>query len=241
LSPNGRVSTEVDAHLSFNTDQTVDKALRLVDLYEKKGIGPERLYIKLASTWEGIRACEALERRGISCNMTLLFSFAQAVAAADAGASLVSPFVGRILDWYRKEESRDFTPKEDPGVISVRQIYLYYKKYGYSTIIMAASFRNVDEIRLLAGCDNITIAPPLLAELEASTDPLPWALWPEMPGGEDLVQCELGTEDRRLFDQLHGADRMAVAKLKEGIDGFALDQMKLEDMIAAAAGGPGVK
>ncbi|EFN50875.1 hypothetical protein CHLNCDRAFT_33289 [Chlorella variabilis] len=228
----GRVSTEVDAHLSFDAQATYDKALHLVDLYVERGIDPKRLYIKIASTWDGIRACEMLQQEGIDCNMTLLFSFAQAVACADAGAALISPFVGRILDWHKKEHKRMYTPEEDPGVASVRRIYSYYKKYNYPTIVMAASFRNAGEIRQLAGCDNITIAPPLLEELEACTDPLPYQLWPRMGGCED-DHIRMDFFAKETFDAMHGADRMAVDKLQEGIDNFAADQLKLEELIAA--------
>jgi transaldolase len=229
----GRVSTEVDAHLSHDAQATYDKALHLVELYVNRGVDPKRLYIKIASTWDGIRACEMLQQEGIDCNMTLLFSFAQAAACADAGAALISPFVGRIMDWYKKKEGRDFTPEEDPGVASVKRIYKYYKKYNYNTIVMAASFRNIGEIRELAGCDNITIAPPLLKELEASTDPLPYKLWPRMGGCED-EHVRMDFFAREKFDELHGADQMAVDKLQEGIDNFAADQRKLEELIAVA-------
>ncbi|KAL4420874.1 hypothetical protein ABPG77_002833 [Micractinium sp. CCAP 211/92] len=229
----GRVSTEVDAHLSYDTMATVDKALHLIDLYVARGVDPKRLYIKIASTWEGIRACEVLQQEGIDCNMTLLFSFGQAVACADAGAALISPFVGRIMDWHKKKEGRDFAPEEDPGVLSVKRIYKYYKKYNYGTTVMAASFRNVGEIRQLAGCDNITIAPPLLKQLESSTDPLPYQLWPQMGGCEE-EHIRMGFYERELFDKMHGEDEMAVEKLKEGIDNFSADQRKLEEMIGAA-------
>jgi transaldolase len=227
----GRVSTECDAHLSYDTQKTVDKALRIVDLYSEKSINLDRIYIKIASTWEGIRACEILEKQGINTNMTLLFSFAQAVACADAGATLISPFVGRIMDWYKKKEGKDgYAPHEDPGVHSVQRIYKYYKQYKYPTIVMAASFRNVGEIRELAGCDNITISPALLGELEASKDPLPRKLWPTM-GGCNEERYDMHAENKDLFDKMHGGDQMAVDKLKEGIDNFAADQRKLEDMI----------
>ncbi|KDD72662.1 transaldolase, partial [Helicosporidium sp. ATCC 50920] len=227
----GRVSTEVDAHLSYDTAKSVDKALRLVDLYAQQGVKPERLYIKLASTWEGIRACEILQKQGIDCNLTLLFSFAQAAACADAGAALISPFVGRILDWHKKKEGRDFAPHEDPGVRSVKRIYAYYKQHRYKTIVMAASFRNVGEIRELAGCDNITIAPALLEQLEASTDPLPYKLWPDMQGGQE-DHVDLSASHKDAFYRLHEQDAMAVEKLKEGIDNFIADQVKLEKLMA---------
>ncbi|KFM27664.1 Transaldolase [Auxenochlorella protothecoides] len=231
----GRVSTEVDAHLSFDTQATVDKALRLIDLYAAKGVDPSKIYIKVASTWEGIRACEVLQKQGISTNMTLIFSFAQAGACADAGASLISPFVGRILDWYKKANGHDYAPHEDPGVESVKRIYSYYKQYGYDTIVMAASFRNIGEIRELAGCDNITISPALLAELEASTDPLPYALWPTQGGSTD-PHYDLSGKAEGTFLQMHGEDQMALDKLAEGIKGFAADQDKLEVQIAKAMG-----
>lgn len=230
----GRVSTEVDAHLSYDTKASVEKALRIVDLYDQKGISTDRLYIKLASTWEGIRACEELQKRGIDTNMTLIFSFAQAAACADAGAALISPFVGRILDWYKKSTGRDSYPAhEDPGVLSVKRIYSYYKQHGYDTIVMAASFRNAGEIRELAGCDNITIAPNLLGELEESTEPLPYALWPGMPG-EEQPKVDLNATGFELFQKLHNEDTMAVEKLAEGIVNFAKDQDKLEEQVAKA-------
>ncbi|GMH33617.1 hypothetical protein BSKO_01451 [Bryopsis sp. KO-2023] len=225
----GRVSTEVDAHLSYDTEATVAKALRILDLYKEKGIGPERLYIKIASTWEGIRACEILQKQGIDCNMTLLFSYAQAIAAANAKAALISPFVGRILDWYKKAEGRDFTPEEDPGVESVKKIYNYYKTYGCSTVVMAASFRNAGEIRELAGCDNITISPNLLEELKSSTEPLVRKLSPELASCSDE---ELSKMDEKLFRKMHGEDQMATDKLAEGIENFAADQRALEAMLA---------
>ncbi|KAL6751520.1 transaldolase [Haematococcus lacustris] len=228
----GRVSTEVDAHLSYDSTATYDKALHLVDLYAKRGVGLERLYIKIASTWEGIEACRRLQAQGIDCNMTLLFSFAQAAACADAGAALISPFVGRIMDWYKAKEGREFAPEEDPGVLSVKRIYTYYKTHSYPTIVMAASFRNVGEIRELAGCDNITISPQLLAELEACSDPLPRKLHPGMRD-DSLTKLVIS---KASFDTLHSADAMAVEKLAQGIEGFAADQRKLEAMLAQAAG-----
>ncbi|KAK9819953.1 hypothetical protein WJX72_004354 [[Myrmecia] bisecta] len=236
----GRVSTEVDAHLSFDTGKTYDKALRICDLYSEKGVDLKRIYIKIASTWEGIRACEKLQKEGIDCNMTLLFSFAQAGACADAGAALISPFVGRILDWYKKKEGREYTSQEDPGVKSVQKIYKYYKQYGYKTIVMAASFRNVGEIRELAGCDNITISPALLGELADATEPLERKLWPDM-GDCDLPRYDLGGSAAQRFKEMHGSEQMAVDKLKEGIDGFAKDQRKLEEMLAAIKGGAAIK
>ncbi|GLC43322.1 hypothetical protein PLESTB_001340600 [Pleodorina starrii] len=228
----GRVSTEVDANLSYSTQATVDKALRLIELYAAHGVEPSRIYIKLATTWEGVEACRRLERQGVNCNMTLLFSFAQAAACADAGATLISPFVGRIMDWYKAREGRDFAPREDPGVLSVKRIYNYYKAHHYKTIVMAASFRNAGEIRELAGCDNITISPQLLDELEKSTTPLERKLSPEK-ATTDVLKLSNMHED--LFNQLHGADQMAVEKLKQGIELFAADQKRLEDLLASIA------
>ncbi|CAG9464096.1 unnamed protein product [Pedinophyceae sp. YPF-701] len=224
----GRVSIEVDAHLSHDTEATLAKARKLVQLCEARGVPRSRLYIKLASTWEGIRACEVLQKEGIDCNCTLLFSFAQGVACAEAGAALISPFVGRILDWYKKRDGDVYTPENDPGVASVRRIYNYYKHYGYDTVVMAASFRNVGEIRQLAGCDNITISPALLKELDESTEELPRML------EASAVRCT----DPRItlaaeadFYALHNMDEMAVEKLAQGIEGFAKDQEKLEAII----------
>jgi transaldolase len=174
----GRVSTETDADFSFDTEALVAKAHRFIELYKQHGIGRERILIKIASTWEGIRAAENLQREGINCNMTLLFSFAQAVACAEAKAKLISPFVGRIMDWYKAKEKKDFAPAEDPGVLSVKEIYAYYKKFGYATEVMGASFRNVGEILELAGCDLLTISPQLLGELQKSTAPLTRKLSP---------------------------------------------------------------
>jgi len=231
----GRVSTEVDARLSYDTQKTIDKALYFMDLYSKAGHDPSRIYIKIASTWEGISACRYLQQQGVDCNMTLLFSFGQAAACADAGASLISPFVGRILDWHKKHYNRDFAPSEDPGVESVKRIYTYYKKYAYRTTVMAASFRNVGEIRELAGVDAITISPALLKELEESTDPLPQALWPSMGGCEE-PRYHLGSESKHIFDQMHGGDAMAVDKLAEGVESFAADLVKLEKLIGEKIG-----
>lgn len=228
----GKVSTEVDAHLSYDTQATVDKALKLVDMYAKKDVSSDRLYIKIASTWEGIRACEILQKQNIDCNMTLLFSFAQAAACADAGAALISPFVGRILDWYKAKEGRDFPAHEDPGVLSVNRIYNYYKVHGYPTVVMAASFRNIGEVRELAGCDKITIAPSLLAELEASQEPLERKLSPEIAV---CKEDKISGFNNKLFYELHNADQMAVDKLKQGIDSFASDQRKLEELLAKLA------
>ena len=224
----GRISTEVDARLSYDTEGSVAKARQLVKMYNDAGITNDRILIKLASTWEGIRAAEILEKEGINCNLTLLFSFAQARACAEAGVFLISPFVGRIMDWYKAKEGRDFEASEDPGVISVTDIYNYYKDYGYNTVVMGASFRNIGEILELAGCDRLTIAPALLAELEAA----------EGEVVEKLVDSK-GSKERPApmshaeFLWEHNLDAMAVEKVAEGIRNFAVDQGKLEDMIAA--------
>lgn len=228
----GRVSTEVDAHLSYDAKACYDKAMHLMDMYAARGIQPGRVYIKLASTWAGIEACRKLQRQGVDCNMTLLFSFGQAAACADVGAALISPFVGRILDWHKAKHGRDFAPHEDPGVASVSRIYKYYKAHDYKTIVMAASFRNAGEIRELAGCDNITISPALLDELQASSEPLPRKLWPTMGGSSDELVSGIS---QAAFDELHGSDEMAVEKLKQGIDSFAADQKKLEEQLAQLA------
>eukprot|EP01025_Chloroclados_australasicus_P027066 TRINITY_DN2686_c2_g1_i1.p1 TRINITY_DN2686_c2_g1~~TRINITY_DN2686_c2_g1_i1.p1 ORF type:complete len:368 (-),score=43.40 TRINITY_DN2686_c2_g1_i1:349-1293(-) len=225
----GRVSTEVDARLSYDTDATIQRARNIVRLYQKKGIDTsQRVYIKIASTWEGAKACEILEKEGVCCNMTLLFSFPQACACANAGASLISPFVGRILDWYKAKEGREFAPEEDPGVLAVQKIYNYYKHYGIKTIVMAASFRNIGEIQQLAGCDNITISPGLLGELEENTSPLPRILSPEKSNNNEQNMSHMG---EALFRELHAQNEMAVEKLSQGIDAFAADQVKLEELI----------
>jgi transaldolase len=203
--------------------------MRIIDMYAARGIEPQRVYIKLAPTGEGIQACKKLKKEGVDCNMTLLFSFAQAAASADAGAALISPFVGRILDWHKAKYARDFAPCEDPGVASVQRIYNYYKTHDFKTIVMAASFRNAGEIRELAGCDNITISPQLLDELQASTEPLLRKLWPSVRDDSDALLADI-TE--KQFSELHSADEMAVDKLKQGIDGFAGDQKKLEEQLA---------
>ncbi|GAM70343.1 transaldolase [Vibrio sp. JCM 19236] len=223
----GRISTEVDARLSYDTEKSVAKARQLIAMYNQAGIPNERILIKLASTWEGIRAAEILEKEGINCNLTLLFSFAQARACAEANVYLISPFVGRIMDWYKAKEGRDFEPSEDPGVISVTQIYNYYKQHGYNTVVMGASFRNIDEILELAGCDRLTIAPPLLAELKASQGKVEAKLVDSKGTAErpaPMTQAE--------FLWQHNQDSMAVEKLAEGIRNFAVDQGKLESMIA---------
>lgn len=226
----GRVSTETDASLSFDPAGIVAQARRFIELYRQQGIGRERVLIKIASTWEGIRACEALEREGIHCNMTLLFSLVQAAACAEAGVKLISPFVGRILDWYRKNTGRDYAPAEDPGVLSVREIYTYYKKFGYPTEIMGASFRNKGEILELAGCDLLTISPQLLAELQADTEPITRKLSPETARSAPIKRLEL---DEKRFRWLLNENAMATEKTAEGIRLFHADAQKLNALIAA--------
>ncbi len=225
----GRVSTEVDSRLSFATQASIERAKRLIGLYEAAGIGRERVLIKVASTWEGIRAAEQLERDGIQTNLTLLFSFAQAQACADAGVFLISPFVGRIYDWYKKAEGRDFVGAEDPGVQSVTRIYNYYKANGYSTVVMGASFRNLGQIEQLAGCDRLTISPDLLQQLAADAGELPRRL---APGAAAEARETL---DESLFRWRMNEDAMATEKLAEGIRLFARDQEKLEALLASKA------
>lgn len=225
----GRVSTEVDARLSFDTEATIEKARRIIDLYEEHGIGKERILIKIASTWEGIQAAEQLEKEGIHCNLTLLFGIHQAVACAEANVTLISPFVGRILDWYKKDTGRDSYPAaEDPGVLSVTEIYNYYKKFGYETEVMGASFRNIGELCELAGCDLLTIAPALLTELQETEGDLPRKLSPEKAAAMDIEKIPM---NREQFDAMHKEDRMATDKLAEGIEGFASAQVSLEEML----------
>tara|TARA_Y100001956_G_scaffold78821_1_gene91085 strand:- start:217 stop:1176 length:960 start_codon:yes stop_codon:yes gene_type:complete len=224
----GRISTEVDARLSYDMEGSVAKARQLVKMYNDAGITNDRILIKLASTWEGIRAAEILEKEGINCNLTLLFSFAQARACAEAGVFLISPFVGRIMDWYKAKEGRDFEAQEDPGVLSVTSIYNYYKEYGYNTVVMGASFRNIGEILELAGCDRLTIAPALLAELEAAEGEVVEKLV-DSKGAKERPAAM--THAEFLWD--HNQDAMAVEKLAEGIRNFAVDQGKLEAMIEA--------
>jgi transaldolase len=214
----GRVSTEVDARLSYDTEKSIETARDIIAQYEKAGISRERVLIKLASTWEGIRAAEVLEKEGIHCNMTLLFGMHQAIASAEAKVTLISPFVGRILDWYKKDTGKDYVGADDPGVQSVTRIYNYYKHFGYKTVVMGASFRNTGEIKELAGCDLLTIAPKLLAELEADKGTLERKLDPAK--AKDL-QIEKISIDKETFDKMHAADRMASDKLKEGIEGFS--------------------
>lgn len=222
----GRISTEVDARLSYDTDASVAKARKLISMYNEAGISNDRILIKLASTWEGIRAAEILEKEGINCNLTLLFSFAQARACAEAGAYLISPFVGRIMDWYKAKEGRDFEPAEDPGVKSVTTIYNYYKAHGYDTVVMGASFRNAGEILELAGCDRLTISPQLLQELSDAEGDIPVKL--KDTGATEQRPARM-THAEFLWE--HNQDPMAIEKLAEGIRNFAVDQGKLEDMI----------
>jgi transaldolase len=229
----GRVSTEVDARLSFDAGGSIERAQRLIALYEKHGVSRERVLIKLAATWEGIRAAERLEREGIHCNMTLLFSFAQAVACADAGVTLISPFVGRIYDWYRQSRKVDDIPvEEDPGVASVVRIYSYYKKHGYRTQVMGASFRKTEQILALAGCDLLTIAPDLLQKLSAAPGTVERKLSVERAKAESLPKLSL---DEKAFRWLHNEDAMATDKLAEGIRRFAVDAGKLERLIISLA------
>jgi len=224
----GRVSTEVNARLSFDTEGTLAKARKLVDMYDKAGIGRERVLIKVASTWEGIRAAELLEREGIHCNLTLLFSFAQAVACADAGVTLISPFVGRIYDWYKKERGSDLPADEDPGVASVTRIYHYFKKFGYKTQIMGASFRKVDQIIRLAGCDLLTISPDLLHQMETTEGEVTRRLSVESARRAEVEKLRL---DEKTFRWMHNEDPMAVEKLSEGIRKFHADTLKLEKYV----------
>jgi transaldolase len=226
----GRVSTEVDARLSYDTEGTVAKGRALMAQYEAAGIDRSRVLIKIASTWEGIRAAEILEREGIRCNLTLLFGLHQAVACAEAGVALISPFVGRILDWHKQATGRDFAPAEDPGVLSVTRIYAYYKKFGYPTEVMGASFRNLGEIIELAGCDLLTIAPALLKALEAGTGTLVRKLDPVAAKAMDIERIPM---DQAAFERMHAADPMARDKLAEGIRGFAKALEATEARLAA--------
>jgi transaldolase len=227
----GRVSTEVDARLSFDTARSIEKAERFVSLYEKAGVKRDRVLIKLASTWEGIRAAETLEREGIHCNMTLLFSFAQAVACADAGVTLISPFVGRIYDWHRQQRKvEDIDISEDPGVASVTRIYNYYKKHGYKTQVMGASFRKTAQILALAGCDLLTIAPDLLEKLAKAEGEIPRKLSPENARAQSIDKIRL---DEKAFRWMHNEDAMATEKLAEGIRRFDADARKLEKLLTS--------
>ncbi|MEM9314629.1 MAG: transaldolase [Pseudomonadota bacterium] len=228
----GRVSTEVDARLSFNTDATIERAHRLIGLYEAAGIGRERILIKVASTWEGIRAAEQLEKESINCNLTLLFGFAQAQACADAGVFLISPFVGRILDWYKANTELVIeSGEDDPGVHSVRRIYRYYKHHDYKTVVMGASFRNAGQIEALAGCDRLTISPALLEELARDSGELPRLLAPEDSSSED----PRSTLDEATFRLAVNEDAMATEKLAEGIRNFIADQRRLEALLQGQA------
>jgi len=226
----GRVSTEVDARLSFDTEGTVAKGRQLIALYEQAGVARERVLIKIAATWEGIRAAEILEKDGIHCNMTLLFSLAQAIACAEAGAKLISPFVGRIYDWYKKSTGIDYEGAEDPGVQSVKRIYNYYRKFGYDTEVMGASFRNTSQILELAGCDLLTISPDLLQKLADSDAPVARKLSADTAPGANIVKISLDEKDFRF---MLNEDAMATEKLAEGIRAFCVDSGKLKQMIAA--------
>jgi transaldolase len=224
----GRVSTEVDARLSYDTQATIEKARSIIAQYEKAGVKRDRILIKIASTWEGIKAAEALEKEGIHCNLTLLFGLHQAIACAEAGVTLVSPFVGRILDWYKKSTGKEYSATEDPGVQSVTTIYNYFKKFGYKTEIMGASFRNIGEITELAGCDLLTNSPQLLGELSSTKGELPRKLDPEKAKSMDVAKIPM---DKANFERMHAADKMATDKLKEGIEGFTKSLVSLEDLL----------
>ncbi|MFP3013423.1 MAG: transaldolase [Arsenophonus sp. NC-QC1-MAG3] len=226
----GRISTEVDARLSYDTEACIKKAHRIIELYNRAGIKNERILIKLASIWQGIRAAEQLEKEGINCNLTLLFSFAQARACAEAGVYLISPFVGRILDWYKgNTDTKEYAPQEDPGVISVTQIYNYYKQHGYKTVVMGASFRNRSEVLQLAGCDQLTISPALLKELSESQG----EVIPKLAFNGQIQSPPKPMTESEFYWQ-HNADAMATDKLSDGIRKFAIDQEKLEKMVAKA-------
>lgn len=237
----GRVSTEVDARLSYDTEKTLEKARYLISQYQAAGISPERVLIKIASTWEGIKAAEVLEKEGIHCNLTLLFGLHQAIACAEAGVTLISPFVGRILDWYKKETGKEYSGAEDPGVISVTTIYNYYKKFGYGTEVMGASFRNIDEICELAGCDLLTISPKLLDQLQSTEGDLPRRLDPAQAASMTIEKIPM---DQATFDKMHAEDKMAAEKLTEGIQGFtkALETLEklLADRLMVLEGGNGI-
>lgn len=229
----GKVSTEVDARLSYDTQASIAKAHHLIDLYEAAGISKDRVLIKLASTWEGIRAAEQLQKEGINCNLTLLFNFSQAAACADAGVYLISPFVGRILDWYKANtDQKEYAPMEDPGVVSVTHIYNYYKQHNYDTVVMGASFRNTGEIEALAGCDRLTISPQLLGELEADTGNLEQQLSADSTG-DAIAKLQ---ENEPAFRLSLNQDAMATEKLAQGIRGFVADQINLENYLKDYAG-----
>ena len=223
----GRISTEVDASLSFNIDKMVAKGREIIALYKEAGLPKARVLVKLASTWEGIKAGEILEKEGINCNLTLLFSFAQARACAEAGVFLISPFVGRILDWYKASTGEEYTSETDPGVVSVRNIYSWYKEHGFKTVVMGASFRNIGEITALSGCDRLTIGPALIEELAATEGDLPQQL---KDNGASKEKPSKLKEDEFRFD--HNEDAMATEKLSEGIRNFVIDQNKLEDALS---------
>jgi transaldolase len=227
----GRVSTEVDARLSFDSESTIAKARHIIALYEKAGISRERILIKIASTWEGIKAAEVLQKEGINCNLTLLFSLAQAIACAEGGIKLISPFVGRILDWHKKSTGKDFAPTEDPGVISVTQIYNYYKHFDYKTEVMGASFRNKGEITELCGCDLLTISPALLGELQKAEEPIEAKL---NAANAKSLQIDRIPCDEKAFRWMFNQDAMATEKTAEGIRNFGIDIVKLEKLVQAA-------
>lgn len=229
----GRVSTEVDARVSYDTEKTIKQAREIIRLYAEQGVSKERILIKVASTWQGIRAAEQMEKEGIHCNLTLLFGIHQAVACADAKVTLISPFVGRILDWYKKDTGKDYQGADDPGVQSVTKIYNYLKKFGYKTLVMGASFRNIGEIRELAGCDLLTISPNLLHELESVQEELPRKLDPEKAKSLNIERLNV---DEATFEKMHAADRMAHDKLKEGIEGFSKALETLEQVLAKRVG-----
>jgi transaldolase len=225
----GRVSTEVDARLSFDTEKTLEQARDIIAQYDKAGISRDRILIKIASTWDGIKAAEILEKEGIHCNLTLLFGLHQAVACAEAKVTLISPFVGRILDWYKKDTGKDYAPADDPGVHSVTTIYNYYKHFDYKTVVMGASFRNIGEITELAGCDLLTISPKLLEELNTTEGDLPRKLDPAKSKSLDIQKIPM---DKEAFEKMHAEDRMAHDKLKEGIEGFSKALEDLEHLLA---------
>ncbi len=225
----GRVSTEVDARLSYDTDKTLEQARDIISQYDKAGISRDRVLIKIASTWPGIKAAEILEKEGIHCNLTLLFGLHQAIACAEAKVTLISPFVGRILDWYKKDTAQDYSGADDPGVKSVTTIYNYYKKFDYKTVVMGASFRNIGEITELAGCDLLTIAPKLLEELDTTEGDLPRKLDPANSKDLDIEKIPM---DEATFEKMHAEDRMAHDKLKEGIEGFSKALEDLEKLLA---------
>jgi transaldolase len=225
----GYVSTEVDARLSFDTKSTIAKAHSLIAMYKEEGVDKSRILVKIAATWEGIKAAEVLEKEGITCNLTLVFHLAQAIACADAGVTLISPFVGRIMDWHKADQKvAGFAPEKDPGVLSVTQIYNYYKKHGCNTIVMGASFRNVDEILQLAGCDRLTIAPPLLDELAGSTEKVVKKLDAADAAMNNVEKIDM---DENTFRWMINEDPMATEKLAEGIRSFAADIVKLEEIV----------